>query len=67
MNVDNYYRQFKKGTQYFKEKWVSGLDTPSVRKQLADFEREVIAPMDAKFSKLDSTERAIIESEYVPF
>lgn len=61
------YSQFLKGTAYFKAKFASGMVTPPVQRQLAQFERDVIAPFDAACRKMTAAERKEMEAEYVPF
>jgi hypothetical protein len=67
MDPGKLYAHFKKGTTYFAKEFAEGRDNPIVRRQLADFEKQVIAPLDAACAKMDAIGRAILEAEYVPF
>lgn len=56
--------QFEKGVAYFKGRWNEDQGgTPPVRRQLAQFERDVIALFDREMLQIGPGGRAVIEAE----
>ena len=67
MDAGKLYRQLMKGAAYFNKQYAEGNRHPLVKKQVAEFERQVIAPFDAACLKMTKAERDRMEADYVPF
>lgn len=67
MDVKTLYQQFMKGTAYFNQQYADNNKNPVVMRQVADFERQVIVPMDSACAKMSRAELNQMEADYVPF
>ena len=62
-NALDLYRKFTKGVAYFRVQFAAGNANPAVRRQLVDFEREVIDPFDAACFGLSPEDRRAMEDQ----
>ena len=67
MDIKTLYSQFMKGAKYFNEQYAKGSRNPVVLRQVTDFERQVVNPMDAACQRLTAEQRKELEYDYIPF
>lgn len=60
------YAQFKKGLAYFAPYRIAEAN-PVIRRQAAQFDRDVIQKLDDECAKMTRAERQKLETETVPF
>lgn len=67
METSTLFKQLKKGSQYFNEQFTQGNRNPVIMRQVADFERQVMIPLDLDCQKMSPEDRRDLEANYVPF